>query len=156
MPKRTVSQFLAQDVDTALEKTSKKLSDIFERNDRFQETSGDVHLQRIDWVTLLRDTCEVYTQRHIQKLKASKLTPIWKMYTKSFAKTQKRGGDARLQDLYDALNFLDKKFQRSTQQIEFHKAFIASCLRNIYRDEFSANFLRILQENELQEARQDK
>ena len=80
MPKRTINDFLSNDVENTLEKTSKKLSDIFEKNDRFQETSGDVHMQRIDWVTLMKDTCEVYTQRHIQKLKESKLTPIWKMF----------------------------------------------------------------------------
>jgi len=34
----------------------------------------------------------------------------------------KVGGDRRLQDLHDQLNWYDSKYQRSSQQIEFHKA----------------------------------
>ena len=85
----------------------------------------------------------------------SHLIPIWKKYTKEVISSTNIGGDRRLQDLYDRLHFFDTKYQRSQQQVEFHRAFIASCLRNIYKDEFSANFLRILQENELEEARQE-
>jgi len=154
MTKRTVDQFLAEDVQLTLKKTEKKLGDIFNVTRQFQTESIDEE-NRVDWVPMMRDVQEIYRIRHRQKLAESHLIPIWKNYTTEFMESTKIGGDRRLQDLYDQLNFFDTKYQRSTQQIEFHRAFVASCLRNIYREEFSANFLRILQENELREARQE-
>lgn len=152
--KRTVDEFIAQDIENTLNQTKKKLQDIFEVSRKFEAEETDEE-NRVDWLPLMKDVLDIYKNRHKKKLAASHLIPVWKMYTNEYMETTKIGGDRRLQDLYDQLNWFDGKYQRSTQQMDFHKAFVASCLRNIYRDEFSANYLRILQENELREARQE-
>lgn len=145
-----------QDIEKTLKQTEKKLTDIFSSTKRFgKECERFDDTDKVDWVPLIKDLLEIYKTKHKQNLAAAHLIPIWKQYTKEFCTTQKSGGDQRLQDLYNQLSFYDKKYQRSQQQCVFHQAFIASCLRNIYKDEFSANFLRILQENELTEARQE-
>ena len=130
--KRSVDDFIAEDIEHTLTKTKKKLQDIFQVSRKFEseETDGE---NRVDWIPLMKDVLEIYKGRHKKKLAASHLIPVWKMYTNEYVETTKIGGDRRLQDLYDQLNFYDKKYQRSSQQMEFHKAFVASCLRNIYR-----------------------
>ena len=68
------------------------------------------------------------------------------------------GGDQRLRDLRQALQYLDDypdKWRRSRQQKQFHEAFIAACIRNVYKNEFAANYMRILKENNWDEARQE-
>jgi len=157
MKKRTIEDFISRDVEAALESNKKqKLVDIFGRTGRAQITRQDeAEFNRIDWRNLIADTLGIYKERHKKKLEQSHMIPIWKQYTREFISSTKVGGDKRLADLNNCLNWFDSKYQRSTHQIEFHKAFMASCLRNIYQDEFSANFLRILQENELTEARQE-
>lgn len=154
MSKRSIQDFMDSDVQAVLKDTERKLTDIFISTNRFQNEQPE-ELERIDWVNLMKDVLEIYKERHKKKLMASHLIPVWKLYTSEFISTTKVGGDRRLQDLNDKLCWFDKKYQRSQHQIEFHKAFSASCLRNIYKEEFSANFLRILQENELSEARQE-
>lgn len=156
MSKRSLDQFINEDIEKTLQKTEKKLTDIFSSTKRFgSEVDRFDESEKVDWIPLMNDVLEIYKKEYKQKLADSHLIPIWKKYTKEFSLTTKIGGDQRLQKLYDQLAFYDTKYQRSQQQIVFHQAFIASCLRNIYRDEFSANFLRILQENELTEARQE-
>ena len=150
--KRSVDEFIAQDIERTLKQTEKKLQDIFTVTRKYDNESIDEE-HRIDWVPMMHDVLQIYKNRHKEKLASSHLIPIWKNYTTEFMESTKIGGDRRLQDLYDQLNWFDGKYQRSTQQMDFHRAFVASCLRNIYRDEFSANFLRILQENELKEVR---
>ena len=154
--KRSLEQFMAEDVNKTIKKTEKRLTDIFSTTKRFQnEISGLDESEKIDWLPLMGDILDIYRKEERKRLAECHLIPIWKKYTKEFCASTKIGGDMRLQNLYDQLAFFDTKYQRSVQQIDFHKAFIASCLRNIYKEEFSANFLRILQENELQEARQE-
>ena len=154
--KRSVTDFIERDLNYAIERTEKKLADIFSSTSRFgNEIDRIDDTDKIDWLPLMNDVLDIYKKRHKQKLSKSHLIPIWKKYTREFISSTKIGGDKRLQDLYDQLSFYDTKYPRSQHQVEFHRAFIASCLRNIYKDEFSANFLRILQENELQEARQE-
>lgn len=68
------------------------------------------------------------------------------------------GGDQRLRDLRKALHYLDEypdKWRRSKQQKQFHEAFIAACIRNVYKNEFASNYMRILKENNWDEARQE-
>lgn len=65
-------------------------------------------------------------------------------------------GDRLLKGLRDALHFFDGiGYTRSTHQREFHSSMMAACVRHIYKDEFSENFVRILQENGWDEARQE-
>ena len=154
MSKRTIDDFIDGEVEFTLKETKKRLEDIFTTTRKYENDEVDEE-SRVDWIPLMKDVLEIDKNRHKKKLAASHLIPIWKQYTNEYMETTKVGGDRRLQDLYDQLNWFDQKYQRSSQQIDFHKAFVASCLRNIYRDEFSANFLRILQENELREARQE-
>jgi len=118
--KRSVDEFIAQDIENTLNQTKKKLQDIFQvsRRSEAEETDGD---NRVDWLPLMKDVLEVYKSRHKKKLAASHLIPVWKMYTTEYMETTKIGGDRRLQDLYDQLNFFDTKYQRSSQQMEFHR-----------------------------------
>ena len=67
-------------------------------------------------------------------------------------------GDLRLRSLREALQFIDdgpSQFKRSTQQKQMHDAFINACLRNIYKTEFAANQMRILEENNWDATRQE-
>lgn len=65
-------------------------------------------------------------------------------------------GDRLLQALRDALRYFDGiGFTRSTHQREFHSSMMAACARHIFKDEFTDNFVRILQDNGWQEARQE-
>jgi hypothetical protein len=154
--KRSLNSFIKQDLEQTIRQTEKKLTDIFTSTKRFGNKIERIdESEKIDWMPLMNNVLEIYKKRHQEKLAASHLIPIWKKYTREFIASTRIGGDKRLQDLYNQLSFFDKKYQRSMHQIEFHRAFIASCLRNIYGSEFSPNFLRILQENELQEARQE-
>ena len=149
--KRSVDDFIAQDIEQTLKKTEKRLNDLFLVKDKNEEHVDEE--TRVDWIPLMKDLLDIYKKRHRTKLLSSHLIPIWKQYTAEFIESTKVGGDKRLQDLYDQLNWYDTKYLRSEHQRLFHKSFVASCLRNIYREEFSSNYLRILQENELREVR---
>ena len=118
--KRSIDDFIAQDVERTLLKTSKKLQDIFQVSRKYENETVDEEI-RVDWLPLMTDVLEVYRTRHKKKLAASHLIPIWKNYTTEFMESTKVGGDRRLQDLYNQLNWFDGKYQRSTQQMDFHK-----------------------------------
>ena len=72
--KRTVDDFLAEDIDITLRKTEKKLSDIFHVN-RSYDTQAIDEETRVDWLPLMKSVEEVYRKRHRQKLSASHLIP---------------------------------------------------------------------------------
>jgi len=118
--KRTVDDFIAEDIENTLNRTQKKLQDIFHVSRKFEVEETDEE-NRVDWLPLMKDVLEVYKSRRKKKLAASHLIPIWKQYTTEYMETTKIGGDRRLQDLYDQLNWFDGKYQRSTQQMDFHK-----------------------------------
>lgn len=65
------------------------------------------------------------------------------------------GGDRRLQALLGRLAEIDKNYQRSPGQKVFHDSFIAASIRHIYKDEFRDNYLRILDENNWTQCRQE-
>ena len=119
--KRSVDEFIAQDIDHTLTRTKKKLQDIFDISRKFENQEIE-DVNRIDWIPLMKDVLEIYKNRYKKKLAASHMIPVWKMYTQEYIETTKVGGDKRLQDLYDQLNWFDGKYQRSSQQMEFHKA----------------------------------
>ena len=58
-------------------------------------------------------------------------------------------GDHLLAKIRSALQFFDSTndYERSAHQRKFHESMIAACVRHIYADEFSSNFLQILEEN---------
>jgi len=118
--KRSVNEFIAQDIERTLKQTEKKLQDIFTVTRKYDNESIDEE-HRIDWVPMMHDVLQIYKNRHREKLASSHLIPIWKNYTTEFMESTKIGGDRRLQDLYDQLNWFDGKYQRSTQQMDFHK-----------------------------------
>lgn len=61
-------------------------------------------------------------------------------------------GDERIAALRAALAQLDRLgFQRSNHQREFHEAFIAACLPQIYGDDLDRCLMRILEENDCDE-----
>ena len=120
MSKRTVEDFINEEVEFTLNQTKKKLQDIFTVTRKYENDEIDDE-NRVDWLPLMKDVLEIYKNRHKKKLAASHLIPIWKQYTNEYMETTKIGGDRRLQDLYDQLNWFDGKYQRSSQQMEFHK-----------------------------------
>lgn len=83
------------------------------------------------------------------------------MYSTKNKKGKKRSlmshGDHLLAKIRSALFFFDKTndFERSAHQRKFHESMIAACVRHIYADEFSANFVKILEENNWESARQE-
>jgi len=66
-------------------------------------------------------------------------------------------GDHLLAKIRYALHFFDatNDFERSAHQRQFHESMIAACVRHIYADEFSANFVSILEQNHWENARQE-
>lgn len=63
-------------------------------------------------------------------------------------------GDKRLRSLRTALEQLDHMgFMRSSHQRQFHEAFIAACLPQIYGADLDKNLVRILRENNMEEIR---
>ena len=78
------------------------------------------------------------------------------LYTSKYLESRPSEADQLLLDLRGALSHFDKiGYQRSAHQREFHESFIAACIRHIYADEFSDNFVKILEENGWEEARQE-
>ena len=76
--------------------------------------------------------------------------------TKSKAK-HACNGDHLLAKIRSALDFFDStnEYERSAHQRKFHESMLAASIRHIYADEFSDNFLKILEENKWEEARQE-
>jgi len=77
--------------------------------------------------------------------------------------TKKKGrnttcqGDYLLAKIRSALNFYDStnEYERSAHQRKFHESMLAASIRHIYSDEFSENFLKILEDNNWESARQE-
>jgi len=84
------------------------------------------------------------------------IPPRHALYTAARLAALPSKGDRLLQGLRDALHFFDGiGYTRSTHQREFHSSMMAACARHIFQDEFTDNFVRILQENGWSEARQE-
>ena len=86
MNKRTIDEFISQDIEHTLKQTQKKLQDIFEVTRKFESDETNDEESRVDWLPLMRDVLNVYKQRHKKKLEASHLIPIWKKYTTEYVK----------------------------------------------------------------------
>lgn len=109
----------------------------------------------IDWSAVVDVMTGFFKRQEAKVANNSKPVALWKSYTKDHMLARQSTGDQRLAILRDALSFLDTKYCRSKHQRMFHDAFIASCIRNIYRDEYSSCYLRILEENGWAECRQE-
>lgn len=140
----------------------KRLDDIIKR----KESHGDggstdfddnsTHRNKIiDWSAVVDVMTGFYKRQESKLASKNKPVPLWKSYTKGHMEAQNSTGDSRLAALRGALAHLDQKYCRSKHQRLFHDAFIASCIRNIYRDEYSSCYLRILEENNWSECRQE-
>lgn len=151
-----VQQFMQQQTIIT---QSKKLSNIFKSRSRGTVSQGDVACQIdthvVDWVPVAEVLVGYYSRQNKKRKRTNQIVPLWQAYTQEHVEKQRTGGDQRLADLREALAHLDIKYCRSTHQRQFHDAFIASCIRNIYREEYSANYLRILEENKWLECRQE-
>lgn len=150
-----VDHFIAQ------QQTQEKcLSRIFKSSGRGTTVTGEdlresVDTNIVDWAPVAEALIGFYKRRNKKRKRSNEVVPLWQAYTQEHVEKQRTGGDQRLLDLRNALSHLDTKYCRSTHQRQFHDAFIASCIRNIYRDEYSANYLRILEENKWMECRQE-
>ena len=78
--KRTVDDFISDEIEHTLTQTKKKLQDIFEVSRKYDSVETDED-NRIDWIPLMKDVLEIHKGRHKKKLAASHLIPVWKMYT---------------------------------------------------------------------------
>ena len=72
--KRNLDDFIAQDIEKTLQKTEKKLQDIFQVTRKHQNDTIDEE-NRVDWLPLMSDVLEVYKKRHKKKLASSHLIP---------------------------------------------------------------------------------
>lgn len=138
----------------------KRLDDIIKRkqstnvDDTTNEQTG--HRNKIiDWGAVVDVMTGFYKRQESKLASKNKPVPLWQSYTKDHMEAQNSTGDSRLAALRGALAHLDIKYCRSKHQRLFHDAFIASCIRNIYRDEYSSCYLRILEENNWSECRQE-
>jgi len=144
------------------DKSVKRLDDIIERkqskttNDSNNIDDHATHRSKIiDWEAVIDVMTGFYKRQESKLANKNKPVPLWQSYTKDHMAAQNSTGDSRLEALRGALAHLDIKFCRSKHQRLFHDAFIASCIRNIYRDEYSSCYLRILEENHWSECRQE-
>lgn len=163
---RGIDDFAIQKVQKRLkaDKSVKRLDDIVKCNSRTSATANESasvdddasHRNKIiDWSAVI-DVMTGFFKRQESKLaKKHKPIPLWQSYTKNHMDAKNSTGDQRLELLRGALAHLDTKYCRSKHQRLFHDAFIASCIRNIYRDEYSSCYLRILEENGWSECRQE-
>jgi hypothetical protein len=71
-----------------------------------------------------------------------------------YSRLLQSSGDKRIRALRSALEQLDNMgFMRSAHQRQFHEAFIAACLPQIYGNDLEKNLVRILRENSMDEIR---
>lgn len=96
-------------------------------------------------------------EKDFQKEQAKKIIPKrYVHYTQKYLESRPSEADQLLIDIRKSLCFFDSiGFQRSAHQRKFHESMLAACIRHIYKDEFSDNFIKILEENGWEEARQE-
>ena len=124
-------------------------------NKRSKEASAGVDVT--SWINICESLEEYYTDRYRVEKAKSNVPPTWSYFNPArFTTSGSRGGDQRLSSLRAALKFYDANgTKRSKHQVQFHDAFIAACIRHIYKGEFAANYMRILQDNDWEECRQE-
>jgi hypothetical protein len=107
----------------------------------------------IPWCRALGDKFE----KEFKVAQAKKIIPKrYYMYTQKYLESRPSAADELLINLRKTLCFFDSiGYQRSAHQRKFHESFIAACIRHIYKDEFNENFVKILEENGWDEARQE-
>ena len=107
----------------------------------------------ISWCRALGD----HFEKKYKKQQALLIIPRkYVLYTQSYLESRPSQADQLLINLRKALCFFDSiGYQRSAHQRKFHESFIAACIRHIYQDEFADNFVKILEENGWEEARQE-
>lgn len=154
------SNFMSKKPKT--DKSIKRLNDIIKRKNnttQSDETNVDNDANHrnkiIDWSAVVDVMTGFYKRQESKLAKKNCPVPLWQSYTKDHMEAKNSTGDSRLVALRGALAHLDIKYCRSKHQRLFHDAFIASCIRNIYRDEYSSCYLRILEENGWSECRQE-
>ena len=74
MPKRSVDDFIKEEVEHTLNQTKKKLQDIFTITRKYETEEIDDE-NRVDWIPLMRDVLSIYRERHKKKLAASHMIP---------------------------------------------------------------------------------
>jgi hypothetical protein len=72
--KRTVDDFIEEEVNYTLTQTKKKLQDIFTVTRKYENDEIDDE-NRVDWLPLMKDVLEIYKNRHKKKLAASHMIP---------------------------------------------------------------------------------
>ena len=107
----------------------------------------------ISWCRALGD----HFEKEFKKQQALKIIPRkYVLYTQKYLESRPSEADTLLINLRKALCFFDSiGYQRSAHQRKFHESFIAACIRHIYQDDFADNFVKILEENGWEEARQE-
>ena len=126
-----------------------------------------------------------YEKEHKKRLALQIIPRKFRLYTQAYLDSRPSEADQLLLDLRGALSYFDANgYQRSAHQRKFHepaevpqstvpppppkgdlrfsfhhvfprRSMIAACIRHIYKDEFSENFVKILAENGWEEARQE-
>lgn len=128
-------------------------SSIVDANSAAEE--GSPKSAYVNWLPVVTLAAAHYKAEGVKAAAANAVLPVWECYTQEHTELQRSSGDGRLAALRDALSHMDTEYPRSVHQRQFHDAFTASCIRNIYKEEYSANHLRILEENGWAECRQE-
>jgi hypothetical protein len=117
----------------------------------------EVHRPVLAWTDLSEHVKSHYAEVQQREHAKFNIPRTWEYFDPNRFTTEGcSGGDQRLRELRRALRFFDETgTKRSKHQRMFHEAFIASCVRHIYKKEFAPNYMRILKENQWDEARQE-
>jgi len=106
-----------------------------------------------NWCKWLLESKEEKKKLAIEALKIPRRSSL---YAPDMLAKRPSRGDQLLHILRSTLFHFDASgYQRSYHQRLFHDSMTAACIRHIYKDEFAGNFLKILEENNWSDARQE-
>ena len=120
---------------------------------------GEGTSQQTDCIIELFDKqCQLMESRALEQKRRAQLTVCVRQDTAEVTSSESVSferfasdhfkGDARLRALKNLLALIDTRgFERSTNQVRFHDAFIRACGRVLYKEEWSVHRSKIMQQN---------
>lgn len=130
----------------------KRRYDDDEDDDGYHQTYVDNHSMMVDYQ---EEMAEMF-QREYRLIKSARekknIPRKYEYHLPRYTKMVQSDGDKRIRMLRTALEQLDHLgFRRSAHQRQFHEAFIAACLPQIYGKDLSRLLPKILKENNMEE-----
>jgi hypothetical protein len=114
------------------------------------------HPVAVDYDVLFSDLLTNMKQLKVEA-RTNETVPLRIDYYRQHSNLRKdTSGDIRMRELQNSLAFLDTVgYERSGLQRQFHEAFIAACIRLIYQNDFDDAIIRIMEQNEWTELKQE-